>query len=240
MEPNTKRYVLFDLDGTLLPLNTDSFLEAYIHSITAHFSHVVEPSLFSKQLLASSFATIADATPGVTNRDKFFADFFPKINRRPDELMPLFDEFYLTKFSSLASTSVKTHIGRELVTTALGKGLGIVLATNPIFPREAVQERMRWAQIEDLPWDLVTSYEDTCFCKPFPQYFREILGRIGAEPSQCLHIGNDLSEDMAAQKVGIPVVMVTDYLINKTNGTLEACLYHGTLAEVVAWAKTNL
>ena len=240
MSSTTKRYMLFDLDGTLLPLNTDRFLEAYVKKISAHFSEVLDPTLFARQLLASSYATIANSTPGVTNKEKYFADFFPKVQREPQELMSLFDEFYNNHFCSLAIESQPSPLARSLVMVALEKGYGIVLATNPIFPKEAVWERMRWANVHDLPWDLVTSYENTCFCKPHPQYFSEILEQIGASAEQCIHIGNDLSEDMAAQQVGIPVVMVTDYLVNRHNKSLDDCLYHGSLSEVLAWAKEKL
>lgn len=235
-----KRYILFDLDGTLLPLNTDSFLEAYIAKISAHFSQVLDPQLFAKHLMGSSYATIANTQPGVSNKDKYFADFFPKVSKDPAELMPMFDDFYLNHFPSLGYLCTASTTSRELVETALNKGYGIVLATNPIFPQEAVWERMRWANVYDLPWDLVTSYENTCACKPHPAYFSEILSSLGTSASQCIHIGNDLTEDMAAAKVGIPVVMATDYLINRHNQSLESCLFHGTLEEVLTWAKEKL
>lgn len=240
MNISTKLYILFDLDGTLLPLNTDAFLEAYVKKISAHFADIVDPSVFARQLLASSYYTIANPTPGMTNRETYFADFFPKLRREPVELMSLFDQFYNNHFSSLVTESQPSPLARELVTTAQDKGYGIVMATNPIFPKEAVWERMRWANIHDLPWELVTSYENMCSCKPHPQYFTEILERIGAESRECIHIGNDLSEDMAAHKVGIPVVMVTDHLVNRHNQSLADCLYHGSLSEVLAWAKETL
>ena len=240
MSSTTKRYILFDLDGTLLPLDTDEFLQAYVKRISAHFAKALDPALFAKQLLASSYATISNVTPGITNKEKYFADFFPKLRREPEELMSLFNDFYANHFRLLSTESRPSPLARDLVTTALDKGYGIVLATNPVFPKEAVWERMRWANVHDLPWDLVTSYENTCFCKPHPEYFSEILEQIGASAEQCIHIGNDLSEDMAAHKVGIPVVMVTDNLVNRQNKSLDNCLYHGSLSEVVAWAKETL
>ncbi|MGN0675436.1 MAG: HAD family hydrolase, partial [Oscillospiraceae bacterium] len=54
------------------------------------------------------------------------------------------------------------------------------------------------------------------YCKPNPEYYREIIRRLGATPEQCLMVGNDVTEDMeAARKAGLSVFLLTDCLINK-------------------------
>lgn len=230
-------YMLFDLDGTLLPMDTDHFLEQYVRQITPHFAHLVEPKMFSRQLLASSYATIGNPAAELTNQEKFIADFFPKIGREPEELMPLFEQFYRDHFSKLNKYTSPSPLARELVELALQNGHKIVLATNPIFPKEAVWQRMTWAGVADLPWHLVTSYENTHFCKPNPNYFVELLSQLSAEPKDCLHFGNDLDEDMAAAQLGIPVVIVDDYLINRHDRPYDGCLYHGSLVSVLDWFR---
>lgn len=228
-------YALFDLDGTLLPMDTDHFLEQYVRLITPHFGHFVDPHLFSRQLMASSYATIGNASPAMTNQEKFIADFFPKVGRQPEELMPIFQHFYEQHFSALRSHTSPSPLARQLVEAALAQGYRIVLATNPIFPQEAVEQRMAWAGVGDLPWQLVTSYEQTHFCKPNPHYFAEVLQLLSASPAECLHFGNDMDEDMAAAQLGIPVVMVEDFLINRHHRSFADCLYHGSLEQVVHW-----
>lgn len=59
------------------------------------------------------------------------------------------------------------------------RGYRLVLATNPVFPREAILERMRWAGVERAPWEIITTYEEYHFCKPNPNYFAEILAKMG-------------------------------------------------------------
>lgn len=234
------KYMLFDLDGTLLPMETDLFLEQYVRLITPYFAHLVEPKLFSRQLMASSYATIGNPVAELTNQEKFIAHFFPKVGREPEELMPLFEQFYRDHFGELQQYTNPSPLARQLVELVLKQGYKIVLATNPIFPREAVWQRMAWAGVDDLPWHLVTSYEDTHFCKPNPNYFAELIDQLSADPADCLHFGNDLDEDMAALKLGIPVVIVDDYLINRHNCSHDGCLYHGSLPEVLQWARQRV
>lgn len=229
------KYLLFDLDGTLLPLDTDSFIPTYVNSITRYFSRVIDPKTFSHQLMASCYAMIEDLDPARTNEEKYMADFFAHIDREPAEFIPLFSDYYQRYYHEVRDVVQPDPLARKIVTNAVDKGLQIVLATNPVFPRDAVEQRMQWAGIADLPWKLVTSYENTHFCKPHIEYYAEILEQIGARPEECLHIGNDMNEDMPAAKLGVRVAMVTDCLINPHNKPLAGCSFSGSLAELAQW-----
>ncbi|MGI6358901.1 MAG: HAD family hydrolase [Bacillota bacterium] len=234
------KYILFDLDGTLLPMDTDYFLDQYLRLISAKFAHLVPPKLMVKQIMASSYATIGNAESGRTNEEKFMADFLPKIGREAAEMQPLFDRFYVEHFPALVEHVHPSPLARELVQAALDQGYRIVLATNPIFPLKAVEHRLAWAGVADLPWEYISCLETSHFCKPNPAYFAEVLEQIGAEASDCIHFGNDLDEDMAACKIGIPVVIVEDYLINRHQRSFQGCLYHGSLAETAKWLRQRM
>lgn len=229
------KYLLFDLDGTLLPVDTESFISTYVKSVTRYFSRLIDPQLFSRQLMASSYAMIGNLDPGLTNQEKFMADFFQHIGYEPAELMPLFAEYYERHYHEVRAVTRPTPLARQIVEDALKRGLKVVLATNPVFPREAIAQRMAWAGIADLPWELVTSYEDTHFCKPNIQYYAEVLERIGAKPEECVHIGNDMDEDFPASEIGIRVAIVDDCLINPSNRPLADCHFHGSLRELAQW-----
>lgn len=222
--------ILFDLDGTLLPIDTDRFVAGYLKALSAHAGHLVTACNLAEQVMLSTYAMIKDTSPERTNAQVFAADFFPKVGRREDELMPVFEEFYLTKFPALRSTCPGLPgIGKEVVQTALDQGYEIALATNPLFPREAIEERMRWVGIFDMPWRLVTTYEEMHACKPQPAYYREVLEKLDRAPEECLMVGNDFEEDGVAAKLGIPTYFVTDHLIKRSEVPLpeEAS---GTLA----------
>ena len=91
----------------------------------------------------------------------------------------------------------------------------VILATNPIFPAVATRARIRWAGLDESDFEFVTSYENSCHCKPNPEYYRDILNRLGIDPEGCLMVGNDAVEDTAAKKLGMDVFLLTDCLINK-------------------------
>ena len=230
-----RTHILFDLDGTMLPMDTEAFLGAYLQLLGKTFADVAPPDVFARHVMESSMATIRDQSAELTNKEKFMKRFIPRVGRPEEELLPRFDKFYLDQFPYLARYSKPSPLARVLAQSALAKGYEIVMATNPVFPRQAVLERMKWADLDDLPWRHITSYEETRFCKPSPRYFAEIMDTLGTHPSRCLHVGNDMEEDFAAVKAGLPVVMVSDFLINRENRPLTDCLYHGTLSDVTQW-----
>jgi len=213
--------ILFDLDGTLLPIDTDAFARQYMRALGAYAGHLVQPAELVKHVWAATGEMVRNTDPGLTNAEVFANAFFTRVGMDRSALMPLFDAFYREQFPSLRSTcSGLPGIARSVVETALARGYEIVLATNPLFPRIAIEERMRWIEVDDLPWRLVTVYEEMHACKPQPQYYQEVLERIGRAPGECLMVGNDVQEDGAAATLGIDVFFVTDFLIDREGRNL--------------------
>lgn len=232
--------ILFDLDGTLLPINTDQFVRHYMKALAAHAGHIVPPAKLVEQVMASTHCMIGNTDPALTNARVFAADFFPKVGKTEAELMPVFDEFYRDKFPDLKSTCPGLPgLARDVVQTAVDSGYEIVLATNPLFPCVAIEERMRWIGVDDMPWRLITTYEEMHACKPQPAYFREVLEKIGRAPEECLMVGNDVDEDGVAGKLGMQVYFVTDFLINRKDTPLSPGR-SGTLADFLERLKAGL
>ncbi|HHY47219.1 MAG TPA: HAD family hydrolase [Firmicutes bacterium] len=212
------RALLFDLDGTLLSYDTDAFLQKYMELLARRVSEFVDPSLFLRQLLRSTEAMVRNLDPSKTNKDVFMEDFFPGIGIPPEVLMPVFDDFYRKEFLSLKSLVRPVPLARPLVEQAVRSGLDVVIATNPVFPMVAIRERLRWGHLDDLSYRLVTSYEVMHYCKPNREYYEEVLSMIGRRPCECLMIGNDVDEDLAAGAAGIRTYLVTDCLRGKQDG----------------------
>ena len=93
----------------------------------------------------------------------------------------------------------------------------MVLATNPLFPAIATGKRMEWAGLKAADFELVTTFENSSYCKPNPAYYRQILQTIGETPENCIMVGNDVTEDMVARDLGMEVFLLTDCMINKEN-----------------------
>lgn len=227
------RSVLFDLDGTLLPLNQELFVQEYLKQLGARVASVADPKKFIRQLLASTAAMIDSRDEAKTNQQVFFEDFLPNIGVAPEELLPVLDNFYETGFVLVKPTTKASRDARRAVVAVAALGLDMVIATNPIFPLSAIRQRLDWAGVGDIDFTLVTCYEECHFCKPQPEYYLEIAERIGRTPAECLMVGNDVIEDLAAAKVGMKTYLVTDCLLNAQAMAARAD-YQGTLAELAA------
>ena len=122
----------------------------------------------------------------------------------------------------------------EIVHSLQKRGYRVALATNSIFPRIATENRIRWAGLEPDDFALITTYENSTYCKPNPAYYREILGKLSLKAEECLMVGNDVVEDGAAQKLGIPVFFLTPCLINPQGKDISA-IPHGGFDELAAY-----
>ena len=200
--------LLLDLDGTLLDIDMDVFLKEYMGALAARFSSLMPPKEFIARLWESTGAMAGNVDPSVTNREAFNRHFFPFAGRSAEELEPLFSAFYRDEFPRFGRLTRQMPGARACLDAALGAGWETVIATDPLFPRQAIEERLRWAEIDDLPFRLVTSYENMHFCKPHAQYFQEILEKVERRPEQCLMVGNDILQDFGCRKLGIGTFLV--------------------------------
>ena len=97
------------------------------------------------------------------------------------------------------------------------KGIKLILATNPFFPAVATESRIRWAGLEPDDFILFTTYENSSYSKPNPDYFRDLMKRTGLDPKDCLMVGNDVDEDMVASETGMKVFLLDICLINRND-----------------------
>lgn len=213
--------VLFDLDGTLLPMDQEVFVNAYLGGMAKKMApHGYDPNLLAKAVWKGTGAMTKN--DGTRNNESVFWDVFDSVMGKPcrrDE--PLFEEFYRTDFQKVKEVCGFDSRAAETLRKLHEMGLRTVLATNPLFPPIATQSRVRWAGLQPEDFEWITTYDNSSFCKPNPEYYREILDKLQLKPEQCLMVGNDAVEDMAAQKLGMQVFLLTDCLINKDGRDLS-------------------
>jgi len=214
--------VLFDLDGTLLPMDQDKFIEAYMGTMAKKLApHGYE----SKTLMGGVWEGIKSMVSNdgsVTNEDAFWNAFSGVVGVHVKDDLPIFDDYYRNEFQSVAKVCGYDKRAKEIVEYIKGKECQVVLATNPLFPSIATESRMKWAGLLPEDFVLYTTYENSSFCKPNPKYYREILEKIGLAPEECLMVGNDVTEDMVAETLGMKVFLLTDCIINKENKDISS------------------
>jgi len=206
--------VFFDLDGTLLPIDMDVFISNYFGALTVKVSPFVEPKSFMKALMESTEKMLYnDGT--MTNEKTFMDAFFQRLNNAPEQLLPVFEDFYRNEFRLLGKDIQATPEARRAVEMAEATGAQVILATNPLFPRAAVDARLEWAGLANYPFSHITSYENSSFCKPNPLYYSEILKVTGLRGEDCLMVGNDSKEDLVAAVLGFDTFLLEDHIIDR-------------------------
>ena len=224
--------ILFDLDGTLLDLDMRSFISEYFRTLAAHVARAVPPDRFLRELLAGTDAMLANRGSDRTNQEVFRDWFFPRVGASESELAPVFEDFYRTRFPDLRPHARALPEAPAVVAALQAMGFKTAVATNPVFPRLAIEERLRWGGLADLPFDLITSYELMHACKPHPEYFREVARRVGCRPEECLMVGNDVVLDLeGARGVG----MQTFHALS--NSSPSRWVPSGTLEDLPAWIQ---
>lgn len=212
---STIKTVLFDLDGTLLPMQQDEFTTAYFDGLSKKLApYGYEPQRLVGGVWRGTKAMVKN-NGTQTNEQLFWKEFAALFGDKVYSDVDKFNEFYETDFDKLKSYCEYNEQAKKAIRALKEKGYTLVLASNPVFPMEAQKKRMLWAGVNPDDFALITSYENSHYCKPNPLYFKEIAERLGVKPSDCLMVGNDTSEDAAAILVGMYFFLLTDCLLNK-------------------------
>lgn len=207
--------ILFDLDGTLLPMDNDAFTKGYFKLLAAKLApHGYDTRQLVDAIWAGTAAMVAN-DGAQSNEVAFWHTFSGILGKQVLKDMPLFVEFYEKEFQAAKSLCGFNPDAAATVHTLKEMGLRVALATNPLFPAIATQSRIRWAGLEPEDFETYTTYENIGFCKPNPDYYREVAKALGVQPEECLMVGNDAVEDMAAAETGMQVFLLTDCLLNK-------------------------
>ncbi len=198
--------VLFDLDDTLLGNNMDVFLQSYFPLLAAHARPIIGADKFLPELMQATQAMINSDDPKLTNREVFWRVFCQRNELEQEVVEPFFARFYRERFGDLEPTTQRRPAAAELVRWCKDRGLIVVVATNPLFPLAAIEQRLEWAgvPVDEFEFDLVTGYENMHSAKPHHAYYREILESVGVQPGRALMVGDDWHNDIApASNLGL-------------------------------------
>lgn len=209
--------VLFDLDGTLLPMDQDVFVKSYFGFLAKLLApHGYEPKKLIDSIWQGTKAMVTN-NGEMLNADRFWQVFGEIYGEKGLNDTPLFEKFYREDFQKVKDVCGFNSKAGEVVKRLKDAGVNLVLATNPIFPEIATLSRIGWAGLDPKDFSFITVYENSSFCKPNRKYYQEIIEKLSLDPSSCLMVGNDVDEDMVCKDLGMKVFLLTDCLINKQN-----------------------
>ena len=208
--------IFFDLDGTLLPMDNDEFIKGYLGLLSQAVADLGYTPDTMIPTMWRGVAAMVKNDGSRTNFDIFWEYFANAFGKQVFDHIPRFDAFYTDTegFHKAVRFTAPTPMARQAVEAARTKASCVVLATNPFFPRVAVESRLSWAGLTPADFDLVTTYENSRSCKPNPAYYREICQKLALDPAKCLMIGNNADEDVrAARAARLDTYLLTDCLI---------------------------
>ena len=228
--------ILFDLDGTLLPMDQSAFIKDYFGRLVRRIAPLgYAPDDIVNAIWAGSAAMVKNDGQR-TNEEAFWDSFASVFGERIRKEEPHFAAFYREEFDEVRHSCGFLPEAASLIKTLKEMGYRLILATNPLFPSAATECRIRWAGLSSTDFELFTTYENSRFCKPNLRYYEEILALQGLSPDECLMVGNDVAEDMVAEKLGMRVFLLPLCLLNK-NGEDISRYPQGDLSALLDYVR---
>jgi len=231
--------ILFDLDGTMLPMDQDEFVKVYFTELCKRFCPElkIDDKSLVKAVWTATGAMIKNNRVE-PNINAFWNAFAAICGEKVRKYEKDFDNFYVKEFNACKKVCGYNPAVSETIKVLKNKGYRIVAATNPIFPAIATNNRIGWAGVSKNDFALVTTYENSSSCKPNPQYFAEISDKLSLRPEECLAVGNDVDEDMvSASSLGMDVFLVKDCLINRSDKDITP-YKQGSFSDFLSYART--
>lgn len=228
--------VLFDLDGTLLPMDQDRFMKEYINSLCIKLAPLGYDTEELTNAILHGVRAMYRNKGEYTNESVFWHYFKKHVPDVTDDTLKLLEDYYAGDFDKISAVATPNPDARKALEYINSRGLRVTLATNPLFPRIATEKRIKWSGFEEKDFEFFDSYEDSKYTKPNPDFFRNIYERMGLKPCECLMVGNDVDEDMAARELGMKVFLLTDHMINRHNKDISV-YPHGDFNDLIEYIK---
>jgi len=235
--------LLIDLDDTIISNQMETFIPVYLDALGKRFVEYGDPELLISQLLIATEKMMNNQRPDFTLKEIFDENYFPQIGIEYEILQPAIDDFYANQFSSLKNLTKPREEAVEFINAAFKRNYQIAIATNPLFPKSAIYQRLSWGNLapNDYKYSIISTYEDFHFAKPNPAYFAEILAQMGWNDGPVLMIGNDLQADIEpAQGFGLPT-----YWVDNNNGYAKSVSVnafpsgHGEINAIMDWIDSQ-
>ena len=201
--------VFIDLDNTMALYDELVFLERFLQLIYKWFDDRFSFDELQNQIIMATLSLNGN-NGEKTIRDYFLENVVAGHKMGQDEFWKRSMDFYQNDFDK-ARPTVRTPIKLHEVLKQLKQmGLRLVVASNPIYPRIAIEKRLAWIDVDPNDFELITHMENMNFVKPDTAYYQQICNMLGVLPEQCLMVGNDLRNDMSAAGINIKTFLTTD------------------------------
>lgn len=210
--------VLFDLDGTLLPMNDDEFIKECFNLICKKFvNYGYEPKKFAHTIINGTKLMMQNKGEK-TNKQVFWENFAAVYGKDNLSILNDYEKFYENEFKQIKNVCRPNDKAKDLINFCKENFEYVILATSPVFPKCAVLTRMSFINLKEEDFNLITTYEDFYHAKPNPDYYLEILNKFNLKPEEAIMFGNSQLEDgYGAITAGINTYLVGDDIVKDEN-----------------------
>ncbi len=226
--------ILFDLDDTLLRNDMTNFVDAYWDTLLPKMLEIYPDHDIKYAVNRATQDMLLAKRSRKTLRQVFIETFESITQLEFAKVETIFLDYYQREYRDVQKVTKRVPGAMDALYAAKYLTQEVVLATVPIFPLVAIEERLRWAGIEDFPFSLITSFEMMHVSKPNPQYYQEIADMLSVPTNECLMVGNDHQDDMVAQQVGMKTFLVDDYVRREERQKYEPD-FHGSIRDVATF-----
>ncbi len=229
--------LLIDLDDTLITNPQESFMPAYLKLLSARLSKHTPPQKMVPQLLNATDQMLLKDLPSKTLEEVFDENFYPHLGIEKKNVSAEIEAFYEQDFNSLKHSAALRPDASEMVSYASSREHTLVVATNPLFPMNAMRTRLSWGGYEqpENPFRYVTSYEYMHFAKPNLAYYAEILGVLGWPCQPVGMIGNSLRDDiLPVASLGFPAYWL-DGQTSQVPDDVQHRVTVGSFKDILPW-----
>lgn len=233
-----KKLIMTDLDCTLLPMDQDAYINKYVNEVAKLFyERGFDGKEIAKATMKASYAMMKNDGSKL-NSDAFEEAFRTLVSEKAQEAINIFPEVYGDRYNVIKEVTSVNPYAQEIVSLMREKSEFIVVATQPMFPVEAVEKRLSWTNLKAQQFDYITVYDNSSFSKPSTGYYKEIMDKFGASPSNTVMIGNDVNEDiLPCEQLGIDTFLLEDGLIN-AQGHEISHLRKGDYLDLIEYLKS--
>lgn len=226
---------LFDLDGTLLPMNERDFEKVYFKTLYESCSDLISQQDLVQMVWSATKQMVMNIEYR-TNEEVFYSIFRKLVGEdRFQALEPRLTQYYEEGFGATRAATSTSSALIAAVNLLKEKGYACHIATNPMFPRLAIDQRIEWTGIDPSQFSSVTYFEESHYCKPQIQYYQEILDKHQLDPKQTMMVGNNELEDMIARNLGLETFLVEDCIL-PSDQAIEPS-YRGSASDFLNYVK---
>ncbi|MCL2826502.1 MAG: HAD family hydrolase [Eggerthellaceae bacterium] len=236
MDQAPYKAIFFDLDGTLLPMEMDAFMQGYYQALDDYVASQGLDMATFKAGLHRGVVAMAEHEDEKSNAEVFWEAFFSEAAQDRAVWDRVLNYFYENTFNEIGNGVLANPCAARSISILQGKGYPLVLATMPMFPLRAVEWRLAWAGVDPRAFCRITHYENSTSVKPKLSYFAENLQACKLAPHEVLMVGNNTKDDLACLSLGMDAYLITDFLINRNEFDLGA-VKHGSFTQFVSWVE---